>query len=565
MFKQRLELDWVGKNEEASLEPSILISDHELSVNSNASENLLIYGDNLLALKALESEYSSKIRCIYIDPPYNTGQAFEHYDDGLEHSLWLSLMRDRLKILRKLLAENGAIFVQLDDNEVAYCRVLMDEIFGRNNFINQVSIKTKHTAGASGGGEDKRLKKNVEYLLIYVKNNSSTFGFNKFNDVFDEIDLFRHIKEMEEDEKSWKYTSILINKGEKIEERVVLDGSGQEIMVSKYKGIKRTTVKKLVSAGVDEKSVYMENFDRIFSDTNAQTSIRTRIIDEFKKLADDELLEAVYVPRSGRDKGQEVSHYYLSPTIRRVIWLKDSAEKIGGRIIKKEKLGTYWDGFNWNNVTKEGQVQFPNGKKPESLIARIIELSTNEGDLVLDSFAGSGTTGAVAHKMKRRWIMVELRNHCESMIVPRLRRVITGEDQNGVSLQYRWSGGGGFTFKRLAPSLLLKDVRGNWVISPKYDAAMLAHAVCKHEGFKFWPDSKAYWKQGHSSEKDFIFVTTEFLTAERLDKIASQLKQDESLLICAKAFKIAKNRYSNITIKKIPQMLLGRCEFGNGR
>jgi len=213
-------------------------------------------------------------------------------------------------------------------------------------------------------------------------------------------------------------------------------------------------------------------------------------------------------------------------------------------------------------VTKEGQVQFPNGKKPEALISRILELATDKGDWVLDSFAGSGTTGAVAHKMNRKWIMVELREHCKSLIHPRLSRVISGEDQNGVSEVYGWQGGGGFRFYELAPSLLQKDTRGNWVISPKYNAVMLTEAVCKHEGFKFWPDQTNYWKQGHSSEKDFIFVTTEFLTAERLDKIASQLKPDESLLICAKAFKVPSTKYSNITIKKIPQMLLGRCEFG---
>jgi len=324
MQKQRLELDWIGKDNEPKLEPRILIEQNEFSYGDSSSENLLINGDNLLALKALEANFSGKIKCIYIDPPYNTGQAFEHYDDGLEHSLWLSLMRDRFFILKNLLRADGTIFVQLDDNEVAYCRVLMDEIFGRSNFINQVSLKTKHTAGASGGGEDKRLKKNVEYILIYVKNSDPTVGFDKFNDVFDETDLFKHIKEMEEDGKSWKYTSVLVEKGKKIEERVVLDGSGQEIKVIKYKGVRRTTVKKLCQGGKDERNVYLENFENIFSDTNAQTSIRTRIIDEFESLAEDELLEASYIPRSGRDKGSMVSHYYISPTIRRVIWLKDS-------------------------------------------------------------------------------------------------------------------------------------------------------------------------------------------------------------------------------------------------
>lgn len=169
---QKLELTWIGKDKEIKIEPRILIEDKEKSncKNDPNTENMLIHGDNLLALKALESKYAGKVKCIYIDPPYNTGSAFEHYDDNLEHSTWLSLMKPRLEILRNLLSDEGVIFVQIDDNEMAYLKVLMDEVFGRNNYVNTVSVLMKNIAGASGGGEDKRLKKNLEYILIYSKN-----------------------------------------------------------------------------------------------------------------------------------------------------------------------------------------------------------------------------------------------------------------------------------------------------------------------------------------------------------------------------------------------------------
>ncbi|QQR98577.1 MAG: site-specific DNA-methyltransferase [Sphingobacteriales bacterium] len=561
---QKLELTWIGKGEEPKLEPRILIENPEYSYGDPNSPNMLIHGDNLLALKALEQDYAGKVKCIYIDPPYNTGQAFEHYDDGVEHSLWLSLMNSRLKILQKLLANDGVIFVQLDDNEISYCRVMMDEIFGRQNFINQVAVKMKNTAGASGGGEDKKLKKNIEFILIYAKSYESSNGFKKFNDVYEEENLFDLIDDMEAAGKSWKYTSVIISPGSFVEQRIVYDGSGDEIIVKKYKGLQRTTINQLQkSTGLSREELYAEHFENIFSDTNAQTSIRTRIMDEFIALENDEVLISSYIPKSGKDKGQRVEHMYISPTIRRVIWLKDSCEKRGKFLFKREKLGTYWSGFPLNNLTKEGNVQFPNGKKPESLIERILELSTSKDDLVLDSFLGSGTTAATAIKLGRNFIGVELGNHSITHCVPRLNRVIEGTDQGGISKAVNWQGGGGFKFYTLAPSLLKQDKFGNWVISQEYNADMLAAAMAKQEGFKYQPHESTYWKQGQSSEQDFIFTTTQFLTVEALDSIKDEMQPGETLLICCKSFqKECKGKFGNITIKKIPLMLLGRCEYG---
>ncbi len=569
--KQKLELTWIGKDNRPRLEPRILLEDPDLSYHASHRvtdqdffDNRLIFGDNLLALKALEKEFAGKIKCIFIDPPYNTGQAFEHYDDGLEHSLWLNLMRDRFEILHKLLSFNGALFVQLNDEELAYCKILLDEVFGRANFINQIAVKTKNTAGASGGGEDKRLKKNVEYILIYVINQDPSIGFSKFNDVYEETDLFDLINDMESDGKSWKYTSILLEKGRLVDERIVYDGAGDEIRVTKYKGVKRTTVNQLIAEGEQIENVYGAHFNWIFSDTNAQTSIRTRIIEEFKSLEKDELLEAEYIPRSGRDKGTLVQHLYTSPTIRRVIWLKDTAEKRGGRILKKDKLGTYWSGFNWNNVSKEGNVIFPNGKKPEALIKQVLELATEKGDWVLDSFAGSGTTGAVAHKMGRRWIMVELGEHCHTHIIPRLKRIINGEDSGGITPAVKWQGGGGFRYFRLAPSLLENDRWGNWVINKEYNAAMLAEAVCKLEGFTYSPSDEYYWMHGYSTEQDYIYVTTQTLTHEQLLALSEEVGSQRTLLVLCSAYRAANGEaYPNLTIKKIPQAVLSRCEYGH--
>ena len=207
---QKLELTWIGKGDEPVLEPRILIENPEYSYGDPNSGNMLIHGDNLLALKALEQDYSGKIKCIYIDPPYNTGQAFEFYDDGIEASLWLSLMKQRLQLLKKLLANDGVIFVQIDDKYFAHLRLILDEVFGCNQYINTIAVKTKESSGASGGGEDRRLKKNIEFLIAYGGR-----YFNGFNDVYNEIGLEKYLEMMKLEEKSFKYTSVLYKIGEK--------------------------------------------------------------------------------------------------------------------------------------------------------------------------------------------------------------------------------------------------------------------------------------------------------------------------------------------------------------
>ncbi len=199
--------------------------------------------------------------------------------------------------------------------------------------------------------------------------------------------------------------------------------------------------------------------------------------------------------------------------------------------------------------------------KPERLIQRVLELATNPGDLVLDSFAGSGTTGAAAQKMGRRWIMVELGEHCHTHIIPRLKKVIDGDDRGGITEAVGWKGGGGFRYYRLAPSLLEKDRWGNWVISRDYNPAMLAEAVCKLMGFIYEPSETHYWMHGRSSETDFIYVTTQSLTHEQLRAISEDVGDERSLLICCKAFRANVDSFDNLTVKKIPQVVLRKCEW----
>lgn len=564
----KLELTWIGKYDERKpLEPRILIENKDYSYGEPETGilpngkpwngNMLIHGDNLLALKALEQDYAGQVKCIYIDPPYNTGQAFEYYDDGLEVSIWLSLMYQRLELLKNLLAKDGVIFVQIDDNYMSHLRLIMNELFGKSAYINTITVKTKETSGASGGGEDRRLKKNIEFILCYGKEN-----FMKFNDVYQETELSNYLEDMRVENKSFKYTTVFISTGEKTYYKTIKDGSNQDIIIYKHTNYQTKSVKKIAEENaISEIEVYNLYFDRICTTENAQTSIRTRVQEATD--TENSLYSIEYIPISGKNKGKKTEVLFIGEQKRLVSWFKNVAEQKRNYVFKKEKVGTFWDGFNWNNVTREGGVRFPKGQKPEMLIQRIIELSTNENDIVLDSFLGSGTTAAVAQKMGRRYIGIELGNHAYTHCVPRLKMVTDGTDQGGISKAQNWKGGSGFKFYELAPSLLKKDKFGNLVINKEYNADMLAAAMAKQEGYTYQPSQETYWKQGFGSETDYIYTTTQFLTVESLAAIHETMAEDESLLICCTSFqRECKSAFSNISIKKIPQMLLGRCEFG---
>lgn len=553
---QRLELTWIGKGQEPEVEPRILLHDPSKDYGDPNSENMLIHGDNLLALKALEQQYAGRVKCIYIDPPYNTGEAFAEYDDNLEHSTWLGLMYSRLKLLKNLLAEDGVIFVQLNDEEMNYCKVMMDEIFGRANFINLISVKTKNSSGASGGGEDRKLKKNTEFLICYGKP-----LFKKFYASYTTVELSQYLQDMRINGVSFKYTTVFTDLGERSYFKTIKDGSGGDIVIYSHSGYATKSISQLAKEdGITEIEAFNKYYDYVCTTENAQTSIRTRVREATDE--EDNLYSIDYYPVSGRNKGKLTTVHFVGRNKRLVSWFKNVCSKERGYIFKKEKVGSLWADLNWNNVNREGGVVFTGGKKPEVLIQRILELATEPGDLVLDSFLGSGTTAAVSHKMGRRYIGVELGEHCYSLCIPRLRSVVDGE-QAGISKSVNWHGGGGYKFYELAPTLIVKDEHGNDVFSNQYNPQMLVAAVAKVNGYFYAPDPEVFWKQGYSQDNSFIYVTTQYLTAAMLDSLAKEVDAFESLLICAPAFDVGLNkRYDNITVKKIPQSVLDKCEYG---
>ncbi len=558
--KGKLELTWVGKyDQEKPVEPRILIEDTEKSYGDPDSENMLIHGDNLIALQALQQNFYSTIKCIYIDPPYNTGSAFDYYDDNLEHSMWLSLMKARLTLLRDLLSEDGSIWIQIDDEEQAYLKVLCDEVFGRSNFINMISVNMKNAAGVSGGGEDKRLKKNCEYILAYAKDYAL---LPVFNGPYLYTEISELVQQYQEEGKSWKYTTVLLNPGEKEYHGSTVDGDGNEIKVFIRKNPEMVSVKKIASQeGISEKEVYQRYGINIFQTTNAQSSIRTRVMDyrTEKKIGED-LISIEYVPRTGKNRGKVYEQFYKGDKCRLFVWLRDTSEVIDGELFKKDLQGTYWDMNPWmKNLTKEGSVEFGSGKKPEQLVRQIIEMTTSEGEWVLDSFLGSGTTAATATKLNRKWIGIELGKQAYSHCKPRLDRVINGDDAGGITKAVDWQGGGGYHFYELAPSLLVKnDKLPVYQINPTYTFEMMCEAICKIEGFRYKPQDVFH---GYSSEKRFIHVTTEFVNAAYIRSLSQHLEEGQSLLIYALKVQSDMMLPDNIEVKRIPKDLLDKCSF----
>lgn len=498
---QKLELTWIGKGEEPKLEPRILIENPEYSYGEPNSENMLIHGDNLLALKALEQDYAGKVKCIYIDPPYNTGNAFEHYDDGVEHSLWLSLIKPRLDILRNLLSNDGSIWISIDDDESHYLKVLCDMVFGRNNFINNVIWEKKY----SPQNDAKWLSDSHDHILVYAKN-KEVWRPNLLPRT-EEMD--QRYKNPDNDPRgNWKTSDLSVKRETAKDIYEITTPSGRVVLPPKGRSW---------SVGKDKFQELIEENRIWFGKNNDAVPQLKRFITDVK---DGITAMTIW-------KYTEVGH---------------------NQDAKKEVII-----FNNKNVFAT--------PKPEKLMQRILHLGSNEGDLILDSFLGSGTTAAVAHKMGRRWIGVELGEHAKTHCVPRLKQVVDGE-QGGISKAVNWQGGGGFKFYTLAPSLLKQDTFGNWVISQAYNADMLAAAMAKQEGFRYQPHESTYWKQGQSSEQDFIFTTTTYLTRDILESIANDLLPDESLLICCTQYEAGlENAYPNINLRKIPSILLNRCEF----
>lgn len=414
-----------------------------------ANLNLIVKGNNLLVLHTLIKKFREQVKLIYIDPPYNTQSDSFKYNDNFNHSTWLTFMKNRLNIAKHFLTKDGVIFVQCDDNEQAYLKVLLDEVFGRENFINTISVNMKNVAGASGGGEDKKLKKNIEYIHVYA---NDYFLLKPFKGVYDYIPLIDMVEKYREDEVSWKYTSVLYNPGEKEFVGKAFDGQGNEINIYRRNNPEFLSVSKLmVKEDLTEEQVYNKYADKIFQTAMPQSSIRPRVMDKLKELnVEGDFFSIEYVPRSGKNKGEVYEQFYKGSNFRLLAWLKDVVEEVDGILYKKEKQGTYWDFVGeTKNLTKEGDVELLSGKKPERLIQRIIEMSTEPSDIVMDYHLGSGTTAATAHKLKRKYIGVEQLDYAENDSIVRLKNVVNGDD-SGISKDVDWKGGGEFIYCELA-------------------------------------------------------------------------------------------------------------------
>lgn len=514
----KLELTWVGKENEIKVEPRILIENPALSnmshktaeqaslfdiENNDSFDNMLIHGDNLLALKALESKFAGQVKCIYIDPPYNTGSAFEHYDDNLEHSTWLSLMRPRLAIIKNLLSDDGSLWISIDDDEQAYLKVLCDEIFGRNNFVNTVIWEKKFSPQNAA----KWLSDSHDFILVYAKN-----------------------------KQNWKVN--LLPRSSEMNER--------------YKNPDNDPRGVWISDNLLRKDVQKSGLYTITTPNGSK-----------------------YDPQKGRSWRVSEEKFKEMVADNR-IWFGES----GGNVPRiKRFLSEVQDGmrpmtiWKWTEVGHNQEASQENRKimgtiepfatpKPERLLERILTLASNDGELVLDSFLGSGTTAAVAQKMGRRWIGIEMGDQAYTHCKVRLDKVIDGSDQGGISKSVNWKGGGGYRFYELAPTLVVTDKFGNPVINKEYNADMLAAAMALQEGFTYCPDDTFYWKQG-KNENAYIFTTTSHVTADYLASIHSEMQDDEYLVIACKTYDSGIEKlFKNITVKKIPQVLLGRCEFG---
>lgn len=562
--KQKLELTWFGKEKKIKVEPRILIEDKEKSnvKNDPDTENMIIHGDNLLALKALESKYAGQVKCIYIDPPYNTGSAFEHYDDNLEHSTWLSLMRARLKILQNLLDKDyGSIWISIDDDEGHYLKVLCDSIFGRNNFVNSVIWEKKYAPQ----NDAKWFSDNHDFILVYAKNKEVW----RPNLLPRTAEMNSRYKNPDNDPRGlWKSSDLSV-----------------KTYSAEYDYPITTPTGKIIK--LPEGRCWMTNKEKM------------------QELIDD---NRIWFGEEGNNV----------PSLKR--FLSEVKQGITSLTIWK-----YTEVGHTQEAKQEIRKLNPNSifqtPKPERLIERILTLATNEGDLVLDSFLGSGTTAAVAQKMNRRYIGIEMGDHAYTHCKVRLDKVISGEDKGGISVskehydlneddlkdldldiedvktfnkilnkigketdlipkdvlkeikrktktlkiksELKWKGGGAYRFYELAPTLINKDDFDEYVINKDYDADMLAAAVALHEGFDYRPDTECFWKQAKANEKSYLFVTTRYVNEAYIEQIRATMEEDEYVIIACKSFdRELENKYQNITIKKIPQMLLSKCEFG---
>ncbi|GAA7402591.1 site-specific DNA-methyltransferase [Helicobacter pylori] len=403
------------------------------SALKDKNTNYLIKGNNLIALHSLKKKFAKKVKCIYIDPPYNTGNDSFNYNDNFNHSSWLVFMKNRLEAAREFLSDDGVIFVQCDDNEQAYLKVLMDEIFLRENFVAMITCKVKSAGGLTTDTE--MIFNCSEYILVYAK------SFE--NLTYNSIKISKEIINSQS-KTSEQYNSIINNIDYRKKEFICEKDNIKYYKISKGNfNIQRLSVKTM-----SEQDFYRLK-DEIFRLTALSGGIGKKLKNHITDFTNDEdLFMYEYAPSKGKDKGIKTQYFlYKSQTITMLKNLikADDSKKI---IYKLEPLSNIFTEDFWQGISNEGQIILKNGKKPEALISRILEISTKENDLVLDFFAGSGTTCAVAHKMKRRYIGIEQMDYIETITKERLKKVIEGE-QGGISKKCGFKGGGSFVYAEL--------------------------------------------------------------------------------------------------------------------
>ena len=510
--RRKLELTWIGKETRPRLEPRILLEDPALSYHApqrvtdrDQFENFLIHGDNLLALKALEQEYAGAVKCVFIDPPYNTGSAFTQYDDGVEHSIWLSLLRDRLELIWRLLREDGSLWITIDDTEAHSLKILCDEVFGRANFVASMVWEKD-----SGRKNDTDVSASHDYVLLFARNREI---WRKTRNLLERSDeqLERYQNPDNDPRGPWRQGADGTAKSGSESLRYPITLPSGRVVTPPSGNFWRFSRKTFEAALADGRVYFGKDGNRLPVIKKYLSSIKPGVVPK------------TWWPAEEVGSNQEARRDHLRKLLPDI-----------------EPFAT---------------------PKPERLLRRILEIATAPGDLVLDSFAGSGTTGAVAHKMGRRWVMVELGDHCITHIVPRLHKVIDGADPGGVTEVSEWTGGGGFRFLRLAPSLLARDRHGQWVINPSFKRELLVEAVCKLHGFTYAPSQETYWQHGRSTERDWVYVTTQTLSRAQLEALSEEVGPERSLLVCCSAFR-GGDDFPNLTVRKIPQSVLGRCEWG---
>ena len=546
-MSKKLELHWIGKDKEILVEPRILIENKELSniENDENTENMLIHGDNLLALKALEQKYAGKIKCIYIDPPYNIAAATPYYDDNIANSEWLNLMKKRIELLWKLLKEDGLLAVQIDDELFAKLYLLMEEICSQKN-MKIICVKMSESTGVKMASVNKAgsIPKIKEFIILAKKD-----GIKKLN-----------LEMIPKDKWDSEY-KILIKGVTKQELEFIKEFMGNGDLTKESIEKANIIASKIEFSTLNEilDNVTKEEIEKIKYENSWRIARDVAVSGTAKKIA-DELKENI--------KGS--CFFVITKQNKKYLMKKEynsnSSQPRCKLLFADQYLtinpGDLWTDIKTTGLDNEGNVDFPKGKKPEKLIKRIIQLNTNENDIVLDSFLGSGTTAAVAHKMNRKYIGIEMGEHAYTHCKVRLDKVISGEDKGGITKNVNWQGGGAYRFYELAPTLINKDKFGEMVINKEYSPEMLANAVALYEGYNFNPNKEIFWKQSKSTENSYLFVTTKYVDINFLNSIKNDMEDEEYLVIACKNYdKVLEKKYSNIEIKKIPEMLLEKCEF----